>query len=78
MAEHRPDVKALTPVATVHITAACRNNPDKSLMLAFHEAKEELWRLYRAQVERRPGATVSLALYVSDPEKPGEADRGDR
>jgi hypothetical protein len=64
--QHRPDVKTLTPVETQHITAECRDN--QSMMLAFHYAKEALWTVYRAQVERRPGATVSIALYVTDPD----------
>lgn len=63
--DHRPDVKGMTPIETQHITAKCRHN--HSVMLAFHYAKEALWQVYEAQVKRRPGATVSLAVYVTDP-----------
>lgn len=66
-APHRPDVKALTPLETQHITAECRDN--HSTMLAFHYAKEALWQVYLAQVEHNPDVTVSLAIYVTSPEQ---------
>jgi len=70
MSEHRPDVKAATPLETQHITAECREN--KNLYPAWFEAVEQLLRVYYAQVERDPAATISLAIYRTSP--PPEAE----
>lgn len=65
MTDHRPDVKGLTPIETQHITAKCREK--KTRYVAWEQAVHLLLHLYEAQVHHRPGATVSLALYVTDP-----------
>lgn len=72
MAAHRPDVKADTPLEVQHITAECRTN--RSLYPAWYAAVSELYEVYSAQVERYPDATISLAVYRTDPEPPLQPD----
>lgn len=70
--DHRPDVKGLTPLETQHITAKCRHHHTTDI--AFHYATEALRQVYAAQVKRCPSATVSLAVYVTDPHVPATGD----
>lgn len=65
MGEHRPDVKGSTPLEVQHITAECRAS--KNLYPAWYEAVTQLLEVYYAQVERNPGATISLAVYRTQP-----------
>lgn len=65
MDDHRPDVKGSIPIETQHITAVCRENSTR--YVAWEQAVHRLLHVYEAQLYRRPGATVSLALYVADP-----------
>jgi hypothetical protein len=67
----RPDVAALTPLETQHISLECRTS--KGHDSAWEEAVHLLGNVYDAQVGRRPGATVSVAIYVTDPRSPEEA-----
>jgi hypothetical protein len=67
MTKHRPDVKDLTPIETQHITAECREN--RTFYGAWEQAVHLLVHVYEAQTGRRPGATISIALYVTDPEE---------
>lgn len=67
MTEHRPDIKAATPLEVQHITAECRTN--KNLYPAWFAAVSELLEVYYAQVERFPESTISLAIYRTSPEE---------
>lgn len=66
--DDRPDVTPLTPLETEHISPACRAS--KGHDGAWEEAVHLLGNVYDAQVTRRPGATVSVAIYVTDPRGP--------
>jgi hypothetical protein len=65
MVEHRPDVKAATPLEVQHITVECRVN--RNDYPAWWAAVSELYKVYSAQVERYPDATISLAIYRAEP-----------
>lgn len=58
-----PDVTGRTPLETQHVTAECREN--RTHYGAWEDAVHTLRHVYDAQIQRRPGATVSLAIYVS-------------
>lgn len=69
-----PDVDTQLCLEARHITKECRDN--KTHYKAWEDAVHMLRHVYDAQVFRRPGATVSLAIYVTDPE-PARPDTQD-
>jgi hypothetical protein len=66
MAEHRPDVKAGTPLETQHITAECRAN--RGWWGAWDDALRQLLQVYEAQANAHPGDTLSVAIYRTRPD----------